>query len=121
MFDNVFYTTHGGTMPHEFNAFNLNDCVFGANSYTMDMLSNLYFYRQYKINKNVKRDYNPNFNAVGPGVLMHEYMQEFGITPLLDLPFIETLVKEGCPKDLHLLNVEHWKVMEKYFRDWYLK
>ena len=46
-------------------------------------------------------------------------MREYGITPFKGLDFIETLVKEGCPEDLHLLNVEHWKIMEKYFRNWY--
>ncbi len=119
MEDNMFMYTHGGYMEHEFYSFNINDCVFGCNSYTMDMLANLYFFRQYQIHDKVERDYNPNFNAVGPGVLMHDYMREYGITPFKGLDFIETLVKEGCPEDLHLLNVEHWKIMEKYFRNWY--
>ena len=118
--DNFFSYNHGGAMPHEFRSFNLNDCVFAANSYTMDMLTNLYFYRQHKINKNIPRDYEPNFHAVGPRVLMHDFMREFGITPINGFTCIETLVKEGCPENLHLLDVSQWMVMEKYFRDWYL-
>ena len=85
----------------------------------MDILVNLYFYRQNKINDNLNRDYNPNFHSVGPGVLMHDFMREYGITPLPHLEFIETLVKEGCPEGLHLLDADQWMVMEKYFRNWY--
>ena len=49
-------------MEHEFYSFNINDCVFGCNSYTMDMLANLYFFRQYQIHDKVERDYNPNIS-----------------------------------------------------------
>ena len=117
--DNLFLTTHGGFMENEFRQFNLNDCIFCCNSYTMDLLSNLYFYRQEKINEKIKRDFNPNFHPIGPGILMHEFFRDYGITPLPNLPFIETLIKEGCPTDLHLLDVDQWKIMEKYFRNWY--
>ena len=42
----MLWTTHGGEMGHEFGMFNIDDCVFYSNSYTMDGLVNMYFYRQ---------------------------------------------------------------------------
>lgn len=115
--NNIIRTTHGGPMPLEFNMFNINDCVFMGNSYTMDLLINLYFYRQQKINKNIPN--SRNYHIMGPGVLMHEYFRDFGITPLVDLPFHEILIKGGCPTDLDLLNVDDFNKMESYFRNWY--
>lgn len=126
--DNILYTTHGGNMPHEFNMFNVNDCCFYSNSYTMDMLVNLYFYRQKVINGKSGHDINNgdlNFNTMGPGVLMHEYFRDYGITPVSTLghqgSFQETLVKLGCPQNLDLLDTREFKKMEKYFREWYTK
>ena len=36
--------THGGEMGREFGMFNIDDCVFYSNSYTMDNLTNMYQY-----------------------------------------------------------------------------
>lgn len=119
LINNAIYTTHGGPMTMEFNMYNFNDCVFLANSYTMDLLVNLYYYRKEKIKpENAKIR---NFFPIGPGTLMHDFFREYGITPFFDLPFKETLIKLGCPEDLHLLNNEHFPIMEKYFREWYTK
>jgi len=116
--DNVLYSTHGGKMEHEFNMFNINDCVFLSNSYTMDLMMNIYFYRQQKINNTIP-NYR-NYDIMGPGTLMHEFCRDYGITPITDVGFYETLIKDGCPKDLDLQNPEEWAIMEKYFRNWYL-
>ena len=64
-------------MPMEFNKFNFNDCVFLGNSYTMDLLTNLYFYRQAGINENTKG--NKNIHPIGPGTLMMDYFSEYGM------------------------------------------
>jgi hypothetical protein len=122
--DNMLYTTHGGNMIHEFNMFNINDCVFYSNSYTMDILSNVYFYRQKVIN--VKSGYDKlNFHPLGPGVLLAEYCREYGIV-FQSLKgtrgrFQETLLKLGCPVNIDLLNPKEFHKMEKYFRRWYIK
>jgi hypothetical protein len=125
--DNVLYTTHGGNMPHEFNMFNINDCCFYSNSYTMDILVNLYFYRQKVINGN--SGYNVeegdlNFQALGPGTLIHEYCRDYGITALPTMTrghWQETIVKLGCPENLDLKDPKQFHKMEKYFREWYTK
>ena len=57
---------------------------------------------------------------MGPGILIHEFCRDFGITPVMGVEFLETLIKDGCPTDLDLINREDWVIMEKYFRDWYL-
>ena len=126
--NNILYTTHGGNMPHEFNMFNINDCCFYSNSYTMDILVNLYFYRQKVINGN--SGYNVeegdlNFHPLGPGVLMHEYCRDYGITAFSTFGYgghwQETICKLGCPEDLNLMDTREFQKMEKYFREWYTK
>ena len=115
--DNKLFTTHTGSMPHEFDMFNINDCVFLSNSYTMDLMMNIYFYRQQKINKNIPN--YKNYAIMGPGVLMNEYCHDYGITPMVGLNFLETLIKDGCPTDLDLLTQDGYQSMNRYFRDWY--
>jgi hypothetical protein len=124
--DNTIHTTQGGNMPHEFNMFNINDICFYSNSYTMDMLVNLYFHRQKVINGN--SGYNMeegdlNFHPLGPGTLIHEYCRDYGITALPTFGkhghWQETIIKLGCPEDLDLLDTVEFQKMEKYFRDWY--
>ncbi len=119
LYNNCVYSTHGGPMTMEFNKFNFNDCVFLGNSYSMDMLANLYSYRQAGINKNINP--NKNIHPLGPGTLMMDYFSEYGITPFFNLQFTETLIKEGCPENLDLFNYKHFAIMNKYFREWYTK
>lgn len=115
--DSVIYTTHGGSMSMEFNMQNFNDCVFLSNSYTMDMLINTMHYRQQKI-----RVPEENVHTLGPGVLMHEYFRDYGITPRFNgLDWNEVLLKLGCPDDIDLFNSKDFSKMEKYFREWYTK
>ncbi len=115
--DNKLFTTHGGSMPHEFGMFNINDCVFLSNSYTMDLMMNIYFYRQQKINEKIP-NYR-NYHIMGPGVLMSEYCSVYGITPMVGVDFLETLIKDGCPTDLDLLTPTGYNIMDEYFRRWY--
>lgn len=117
--DGVIFTTHGGIMEMEFNMYNISDIVFLGNSYTMDLLINLYAYRQYMLHKADKNIYN--VHPLGPGTLMHEYMRDYGITPIFGMGFFETLLKEGCPENLDLFNEEDFAKMEKYFQEWYTK
>jgi hypothetical protein len=115
--DGVMYTTHGGLMPIEFNMVNFNDCVFAANSRTMDKLVNIFHYRMHKIN--VEEE---NVHPMGPGTLMNEYFRDFGLHPKAStLGFKETLLKEGCPEDLDLFNAKEFEKMDEYFRNWYVQ
>lgn len=119
LWDGVIHASHGGPMENEYYMFNITDIVFYGNSYTMDLLTNLYFYRihnLYLASRGVK-----NMDTVGPGVLMHEFFRDYGITPVLKTGYWEILLKEGCPKDLDLLNEEQFTQMERYFRQWYEK
>jgi len=123
--NNLLYTTHGGIMEHEFGMYNVNDCVFYGNSYTMDLVMQMYSYRQKMLDgRNIIKD-KLFTGSMGPGVLMQEYFREYGITPQSIQPnrftFIETLLKLGCPEDLHLMEHNDFHKMEKYFRDWYKK
>lgn len=117
--NNVIYTTHGGLLEHEFNMFNINDCTFYSDSYTMDLLINVYFYRQKLINEKVNG--GKNVKPIGPGVLMHDFCREYGITAIPAFNFLETIVKDGCPTNLDLFNSEDFIHMENYFRNWYLR
>ena len=115
--DSVIFTTHGGAMNMEFNMQNFNDCVFLSNSYTMDMLINIMHYRQQKI-----RVPEENVHPLGPGVLLHEYFRDYGITPRFNgLDWNEVLLKLDCPSNLNLFDGQEFKQMEKYFRNWYIK
>ena len=121
--NNLLYTTHGGIMEHEFGMFNVNDCVFYSNSYTMDLVMQMYFYRLKVINENCK---DTIFALpIGPGVLMQEYFRDYGITVQSIQPnihtFIETILKLGCPEDLNLFHTKEFQKMEKHFRGWYTK
>jgi len=123
--NNLLYTTHGGIMEHEFGMFNVNDCVFYSNSYTMDLVSQMYSYRQKMLDgRNIVND-KLFTGSIGPGVLMNEYFRDYGITAQSIQPnrsnFIETIVKLGCPQDLNLFEHNDFHKMEKYFRDWYKK
>jgi len=123
--NNLLYSTHGGIMEHEFGMYNVNDCVFYANSYTMDLVSQMYSYRQKMLDgRNIIKD-KLFTGSMGPGVLMQEFFREYGITPQSIQPnqftFIETLLKLGCPDDLNLMEHNDFHKMEKYFRDWYKK
>jgi len=115
--NNVLYTTHGGEMSMEFNMYNFNDCVFYGNSYTMDLLPNLYFYRQYGIHEDL--GHGINIHPLGPGTLMHNYYRDNGITPIFKTGWSETLIKDGCPEGLNLFEEEEFDHMEHYFREWY--
>ena len=119
LWNNTVFTTHGGPMSMEFNMYNFNDCVFLGNSYTMDLLVNLYFYRKDKIRED--KVGIRNFHPLGPGTLMHDFYREYGITPFFNLPFKETLIKLGCPQDLDLVNPDEFPEMNTYFREWYTK
>lgn len=115
--DGVLHTTHGGLMINEYNMMNFNDCVFLGNNNTMDLLVNLLHYRIERLKR--KED---NIHPMGPGVLMNEYFRDYGIYPIhTELPFQETLLKEGCPEDLDLFDKHDFKEIEKYFRNWYIK
>lgn len=114
--DGQITTTHGGIMPTEFHNINFNDCVFYGNSYTMDLLINMLPYRQKMINHKVTD--NIWVHPIGPGVLMHDFFREFGITPYFGTRWLETILKEGVPK-VDLFNQEEFNQVEKYFRDWY--
>jgi len=123
--NNLLYTTHGGIMEHEFGMFNVNDCVFYSNSYTMDLVLQMYSYRQKVLDgRNIVKD-KLFTGSMLPGALMQEYFREYGITAQSIQPnshsFIETLVKMGCPQDLNLMEHNDFHKMEKYFRDWYNK
>jgi len=123
--NNILYATQGGLMETEFHMFNTNDMVFYGNSYTMDLVMQMYFYRQQMLDqRDIVKD-KLFTGSIGPGVLMQEYFRDYGITSQSILPyrhtFIETLVKLGCPDDLNLLDHNDFHKMEKYFRDWYLK
>jgi len=123
--DNLFYTTHGGIMAHEFGMYNVNDCVFYSNSYTMDLVMEMYFYRQRMIDGRDIVKSKLFTGSMGPGVLMQEFFREHGISSQSIQPnrytFIETLLKLGCPENLNLLDHNDFHKMEKYFRDWYNK
>ena len=123
--NNILYTTHGGNMEHEFGMYNVNDCVFYSNSYTMDLVSQMYSYRQKMLDERNMFEDKLFTGSIGPGVLMQEYFREYGITSqsiqACRYNFVETLVKLGCPEDLDLFNHNEFHKMEKYFRDWYLK
>ena len=126
--DNIVYSTHGGNMENEFHMFNPNDCVFSSSSYTMDLLSNVYSFRQKLINEksgcNLSNFYPKFLEHLGPGIIIAEYCRNYGITPLVTMgnvySYLETLIKLGCPENLDLMNKEEFEIMDKYFRDWYL-
>lgn len=117
--DGCLFTTHGGKMGMEFDMINFNDCVFFGNSYTMDLLINLYFYRQFFINTKVCNWHN--IHPLGPGTLMHEFFRDYGITPYFEVGWNETLLKQGCPENLNLFEPEDFEIMNNYFREWYTK
>ena len=125
LWDNQLFTCHGGEMDHEFGMFNIDDCVFYSNSYTMDILVNMYFYRQKLIDSRDMSVEKLSIQQLGPGVLMHEYCREYGITPIVTREhskyFLPTLLKLGCPTDLDLFKPKDFNTIEKHFRAFYRK
>ena len=120
LFDGQLVTTHGGVMESEFHHINFNDCVFYGNSYTMDLLTNLYFYRQRIIHPNVEWRRYRNPGPLGPGVLMHDFFREYGITPYFATGWIETILKEDVPR-VDLFDPVEFDKVERYFRNWYTR
>ena len=126
--DNVIWTTHGGNMEHEHGMWNMNDCCFYSNSYSMDLLANCYAFRQKIINGNSGHsvdDGDLNYFTLGPGTMISEYCREYGInffsTFGMNAAWQETLLKLGCPQDKDLLNAKKFIHVERYFREWYTK
>ena len=125
IYDNQFFTTHGGEMQHEFGMFNIDDCVFYSNSYTMDILVNMYQYRQKLIDSRNKGKEQLWIQQLGPGVLMHEFCKEYGITPIVTTchraTWQPTLLKLNAPRDVDLFSPKEFHKMEKHFRAFYTK
>jgi len=118
--DTQIVTTHGGMLKAEFNHINFNDCVFYSNSYTMDLLINLYFYRQEIMHPNKHISKNRAYIPIGPGVLMQNFFRDYGIIPYFSTRWIETLLKEGVPK-VDLFDLNEFNKVEAYFRKWYTR
>ena len=134
LWDNQLFTCHGGEMEHEFGMFNIDDCVFYCNSYTADILVNMYHYRQKLLDV---RCFTPGtfiakkgkeklwIQQLGPGVLMHEFCREYGITPINTTchraTWQPTLLKLNCPRDADLFKPKGFAKIEKHFRDFYTK
>lgn len=118
--DNVIYSSHGGLLENEFYGYNFNDCVFYSNSYTMDLLIDLYFYRIQKINL-LDQNYDKRFDYIGPGILMRHFYSDFGLVGISSFEWVETIVRKGCPENLDLNQVDEFRKMEKYFREWYTR
>ena len=116
--NNAIYTSHGGVMDLEYHMYNVNDILFLGNSFSMDLLTNLYFYRQQGID-----DYNienkKNVHVMGPGTLMHEYFRDYGITPIFGKTPHCILLKQGCPEGLDMFVSEEFREMQEYFSNWY--
>ena len=114
-----------GEMEHEFGMFNIDDCVFYSNSYTMDSLVNMYLYRQKLIESRPENKEILCTQQLGPGVQMHEYCREYGIVPQITLKDVKswrpTLLKMGCPTNLNLFSPKSFRKMEEYFREFYTK
>ena len=125
LWDNHLFSTHGGEMDHEFGMFNIDDCVFYSNSYTMDVLVNMYQYRQKLIDSRNKGKEQLWIQQLGPGVLMHEFCKEYGITPIVTTchraTWQPTLLKLNAPRDVDLFSPKEFHKMEKHFRAFYTK
>lgn len=118
--NNVIHTSHGGIMNLEYHMYNFSDILFLGNSYSMDLLNNLYFYRQEGIeDKNIA--YKKNIHVMGPGTLMHEYFRDYGLTPRFGTAPHTILLKEGCPEGLDLFVEEEFEQMREYWQSWYVK
>ena len=83
----------------------------------MDILVNMYFYRQKLIDNRDMSVEKLSIQHLGPGVLMHEYCREYGITPIVTREhskyFLPTLLKLGCPTDLDLFKPKDFNTIEK--------
>ena len=123
--DNQLYTTHGGEMEHEFGMYNIDDCVFYSSSYTSDILIQMYQYRQKLLDCRHKGKEKLSIQQLGPGVLMHEFCREYGITPINTTchraTWQPTLLKLNCPRDADLFKPKGFAKIEKHFRDFYTK
>lgn len=128
LIDGFLYTTHMGELQFECNMINVNDTCFYANSYTIDILINLYNYRQKTIHefskfKNNKHGYL-NYQHLGPGVQMGEYCRDYGLTPhsiqFTHASWMDTILRMGAPK-ADLSDSKDFKKIRKYFNEWYSK
>ena len=76
-------STFHGTMFEEFCLVNFNDVLFYSSSPVMDLVSNIYFHRKDAFSK-PNKDENIRVIGPGPGVIMKQFFERFGIqTPLL--------------------------------------
>jgi len=78
-------STFHGAMFEEFCLTNFNDVLFYSSSPVMDLVSNIYFHRKDAFNK-PNKDENIRVIGPGPGVIMKQFFERFGIqTPLLTI------------------------------------
>jgi hypothetical protein len=128
MCDGFLYTTHAGEQLGECGLININDCCFYANSYTMDMIVDLYQYRERGVHINGNLD-NPegylNIQSLGPGTTMGGFFMDYGITPNTIQPhryaFIEVILRMGFDPSLDLLKLKDFRKVSKLHFEWYTK
>lgn len=128
MTDGILYTTHAGEQPGELSMINVNDCCFYTNSYTSDMLVDLYQYREKGIHPNGNLD-NPdgylNIQPLGPGTTMGQFFMDYGITVQNVQPhnhsFIETILRMGFDSNLNLMRPKDFMKLRKLHFEWYEK
>lgn len=65
----VLFINHSGRAPAEYNRINISDVFFFGNSYTMDVVTDIYRF-VYAKHSNFRAD---NIENLGPGVLISEY------------------------------------------------
>ena len=118
-----------GVQEWECGLLNINDCCFYANSYTMDMMIDLYTLRQKSINpaSNYQSEDEGylNYQNLGPGMIIGGYGFEYGITPqnisATQYSWQETILREGLPEELNPMEPKDFVKIRKYHGDWYTR
>lgn len=109
--------------PIEFNQSCFDDVFYYADSPTMDLISNIYFWYRDIMDKGLVQQQNKEFVSnpeyyYGPGTLLYKYLTNWNIHPYADHANPYYVVRKIAEeKGLHSIN--DWKEIQELHTDWY--
>jgi hypothetical protein len=109
--------------PTEFNQSCFDDVFYYADSPTMDLISNIYFWYKDIMDKGLAQRQRKEFVSnpeyyYGPGTLLYKYITNWNIHPYADHANPYYVVRKiAQEKGLHSIN--DWKQIQELHFDWY--
>lgn len=121
----VAYSANNGIpkFPSEFNLNTFDDVYFYADSKTMDIISNIYYWYKDVLKLSHEQTYKQEFITnvamfLGPGTILYKYLVDWGIHPYGEI-FTPYYVVRKHAEDLKLDSLKDWDRIKSISFNWY--